>query len=59
MKIEHMIDEFAKTIQETFINTWKHDGYIDRTYKDKIDFEIDNKHYSLTIECMENKNEND
>jgi hypothetical protein len=57
MKVNDMIEQFQKTIEEIFINTWKHEGNVDQTYGDAIDFEIDNKHYCLTLKCMEEKNE--
>jgi hypothetical protein len=54
MRISTMILAFAKVIDETFIDEWKHEGVgVEQLYNDAIDFEVDGKQYSLSIKCHE------
>lgn len=53
MKINNITETMASVIKDTILGEWKHDGRIDNVFRDCIQTEIDDKHYVITIECME------
>ena len=58
MKKENIIEALADCIESKIFKEWKHDGFIDQTFSNAIDVEIDGKYYTVEItEHEERKND--
>lgn len=58
MKKENIIEAIADCIENKVFKEWKHDGFIDQTFSNAINVEIDGKHYSIELtEHEEQKND--
>lgn len=49
MQKENIIAALADCIESKIFKEWKHDGFIDATYSNAIDVEIDGKHYTIEL----------
>ncbi len=59
MQKENIIEALADCIENKIFEEWKHDGYIDQTFSNAIDVEIDGRHYTVELTEHEEKDNND